>query len=195
MDHPVRIQLLLHHLHFYVTDRGLRIRRSAISDKANSPSVSLVDPGTSADIDVQYLVVPEVILLEAPPATNPSTTPVTDAVQTPELSITPSLHQDADDQILGEHQVMAVDQNLVSDQQLEDVEASIATHTVVLSEDTDSLSSDAANVGDTGEAATTVDADEARLPSYTSIFSISSTTIGRVISSNFRYLRYTSRNG
>ncbi|KAL8094300.1 hypothetical protein AgCh_035994 [Apium graveolens] len=131
-----------------------------VSDKANSPSISLVDPGTSAEIDIQNLVVPEILFLEAPTANNPSTTPVTDAVQTPELSLTPSLHQD-DDQILGEHQDMAVDQNLVSDQQLEDVEASIATHTVVLSEDTDSLSSDAANVGDTGEAATTVDADEA----------------------------------
>ncbi|KAL8101334.1 hypothetical protein AgCh_033278 [Apium graveolens] len=132
-----------------------------VSDKANSPSVSLVDPGTSAEIDIQNLVVPEILFLEAPTANNPSITPVTDAVQTPELSLTPSLHQDADDQILGEHQDMAVDQNLVSDQQLEDAEASIATHTVVLSEDTDSLSSDAANVGDTGEAATTVDADEA----------------------------------
>ncbi|KAL8134856.1 hypothetical protein AgCh_009747 [Apium graveolens] len=135
--------------------------QEAVSDKANSSSVSLVDPGTSAEIDIQNLVVPAILFLEAPTANNPSTTPVTDAVQTPELSTTPSLHQDADDQILGEHQDMAVDQNLVSDQQLEDAEASIATHTVVLSKDTDSLSSDAANVGDTGEAATTVDADEA----------------------------------
>ncbi|KAL8104298.1 hypothetical protein AgCh_028500 [Apium graveolens] len=135
--------------------------QEAVSDKANSPSVSLVDPGTSAEIDIQNLVVPEILFLEAPTANNTSTTPVIDAVQTPELSTTPSLHQDADDQILGEHQDMAVDQNLVSDQQLEDAEASITTHTVVLSEDTDSLSSDAANVGDTGEAATTVDADEA----------------------------------
>ncbi|XP_074326546.1 uncharacterized protein LOC141664494 [Apium graveolens] len=135
--------------------------QEAVSDKANSPSVSLVDPGTSADIDVQHLVVSEVFLLEAPTANNPSTTPVTDAVQTPELSTTLSLHQDADNQTLDEHQDMAVDQNLVSDQQLEDAEASIATHTVVLSEDTDSLSSDAANAGDTGDAAPTVDADEA----------------------------------
>ncbi|KAL8134537.1 hypothetical protein AgCh_009526 [Apium graveolens] len=135
--------------------------QEAVSDKANSPSVSLVDPGISVEIDIQNLVVPAILFLEAPTANNPSTTPVTDAVQTPELSTTPSLHQDADDQILGGHQDMAVDQNLVSDQQLEDTEASIATHTVVLSEDTDSLSSDAANVGDTGEAATTVDADEA----------------------------------
>ena len=102
---------------------------------------------------------PEILFLEAPTANNPSTTPVTDAVQTPELSATPSLHQDADDQILGEHQDMAVDQNLVSDQQLEDAEASIITHTVVLSEDIDSLSSDAANAGDTGDAAPTVDVD------------------------------------
>ena len=106
--------------------------QEAVSDKANSPSVSLVDPGTSAEIDIQNLVVPEILFLEAPTANNTSTTPVIDAVQTPELSTTPSLHQDADDQILGEHQDMAVDQNLVSDQQLEDAEASIATHTVVL---------------------------------------------------------------
>ncbi|KAL8114452.1 hypothetical protein AgCh_021347 [Apium graveolens] len=135
--------------------------QEAVSDKANSPSVSLVDLGTSAEIDIQNLVVPAILFLEAPTVNNPSITPVTDVVQTPELSTTLSLHQDVDDQILGEHQDMAVDQNLVSDQQLEDAEASIATHTVVLSEDTDSLSSDAANVGDTGEAATTVDVDEA----------------------------------
>ena len=56
---------------------------------------------------------------------------------------------------------MAVDQNLEPDQQLEDAEASIATHTVILSEDTDSVSSDAANAGDTGDAATNADADAA----------------------------------
>ncbi|KAL8119033.1 hypothetical protein AgCh_016511 [Apium graveolens] len=135
--------------------------QEAVSEKANTPSVSSVDPGTSADIDVQNLVVPAVILLEAPTTNIPSTTPVTDAVQTPELTTTPFLHQDADDQNLGEHQDMAVDQNLEQDQQLEDAEASIATHTVILLEDTDSLTSDAANAGDTGDAAPTVDADEA----------------------------------
>ncbi|KAL8098914.1 hypothetical protein AgCh_031578 [Apium graveolens] len=135
--------------------------QEAVSEKVKTPSVSPDDPGTSADIDVQNLVVPEVILLEAPTTTNPSTTPVTDAVQTPELSTTPSLHLDADDQNLGEHQDMAVDQNLEPDQQLEDVEASIATHTIILSEDTDSVSSDAANAGDTGDAAPNADADAA----------------------------------
>ncbi|KAL8091585.1 hypothetical protein AgCh_034001 [Apium graveolens] len=135
--------------------------QEAVSEKASTPSVSPVDPGTSADIDVQNLVVPEVIFLEAPTAYNPSTTPVTDAVQTPELSTTPSLHLDTDDQNLGEHQDMAVDQNLEPDQQLEDAEASITTHTIVLSEDNDSVNSDAANAGDTGDAAPNVDADVA----------------------------------
>ncbi|KAL8125191.1 hypothetical protein AgCh_012753 [Apium graveolens] len=115
----------------------------------------------SADIDIQTLVVPEVIFLEVPIATNPSRTHVTDAAQTPELSTTPSLHLDVDDQNIGEHQDMAVDQNLEPDQQLEDAEASIATQTVVLSEDTDSVSSDAANAGDTGDAAPNADVDEA----------------------------------
>ncbi|KAL8155215.1 hypothetical protein AgCh_000555 [Apium graveolens] len=104
--------------------------KEAVSEKANTPSVSLVDTGTSADIDVQNLVVPDVILLEAPTTTNPSTTPVIDAVQTPKLSTTPSLHQDVDAQTL---------------------------------EDTESVSSDAANVGDTGDAATNEDADAADL--------------------------------
>ena len=113
----------------------------AATDKANTPSVSPVhetvspvDPGTSAEIDIHNLVVPEVLYLEAPTSINPSTTPFTDATQTIELSTTPSLHLDVDDQNIGEHQDMAVDQNLETDQHLEDdAEASIASHTVVLS--------------------------------------------------------------
>ncbi|KAL8147046.1 hypothetical protein AgCh_004677 [Apium graveolens] len=150
------------------TDSPSTPSQEAVTEKANTPSVSHVqksvspvNTGTSADIDIQTLVVPEVLYLEAPTSTNPLTTPVTDAAQTPELSTTPSLHLDADDQNTGEHQDMAVDQNLEPDQKLEDVEASIATHTVVLSEDTDSVSSDATNAGDTGDAAPNTDADEA----------------------------------
>ncbi|KAL8146507.1 hypothetical protein AgCh_004291 [Apium graveolens] len=141
--------------------------KEAATEKANTPSVSPktvspVNSGTSADIDIQNLVVPEVLNLKAPTTTNPSTTPVTDAAQNPKLSTTPSLHLDADDQNIGEHQDMAVDQNLEPDQQLEDAaEASIATHTAVLSVDTDSVSSDAVNTGDTGDAAPNADADEA----------------------------------
>ncbi|KAL8105746.1 hypothetical protein AgCh_029515 [Apium graveolens] len=68
-------------------------------------------------------------------------------------------------QNLGGHQGLAIDQNLVGDQHLEDdVEVSIASHTVLLSEDVDdadSISSDAANIELTGEAAVNVDADTA----------------------------------
>ncbi|KAL8120989.1 hypothetical protein AgCh_017960 [Apium graveolens] len=143
--------------------------QEAATDKANTPyvspvheTVSPVDPGISAEIDIHNLVVPEVLYLEAPTAINPSTTPFTDATQTPELSTTPYLHLDVDDQNIGEHQDMAVDQNLETDQHLEDdVEASIAFHTVILSEDVDSVSYDASNADTTGDAAINADADEA----------------------------------
>ena len=92
-------------------------------DKVSTPPVSPVnepvstaDPGTSAEIDIHNLIVPEVLYLEAPPAPiNPSTTPIPDANETPELSTTPSLHLDIEDQTIGEHQNMAVDQNLEAD--------------------------------------------------------------------------------
>ncbi|KAL8107130.1 hypothetical protein AgCh_023792 [Apium graveolens] len=135
--------------------------QETVSDKANFPSVSPGNQGTSADNADQHLVVPGVIFLEAPTATNLLPTPVTDAIQTPELSKSPSLHLDTDDQTLGEHQDMAVDQNLASDQQLEDADASIATHTAIISDDTDSISSDVAHAGDTGDAAPTANTDAA----------------------------------
>ncbi|KAL8115625.1 hypothetical protein AgCh_022215 [Apium graveolens] len=147
----------------------LTLTQEAATEMVNTPYVSPIqktispaDPGTSAEIDIQNLVVPEILYLKAPTSTNPSTTPVTDVAQTPELSTTPSLHLDDDDQNIGEHQDMAVDQNLDPDQHLEDdAEASITSHTIVLSEDADSESSDAANAGDTGDAAPNADADEA----------------------------------
>ncbi|KAL8102783.1 hypothetical protein AgCh_027344 [Apium graveolens] len=143
--------------------------QEAATDKANTPSVSPVyetvspvDPDTSAEIDIHNLVVPEVLYLEAPTTINPSTTPFTDATQTPELSTTPPLHLDIDDQNIGEHQDMAVNQNLETDKHLEDdVEASIASHTVVLSEDADYVSSDASNADTTGDAAINEDATTA----------------------------------
>ncbi|KAL8133306.1 hypothetical protein AgCh_008680 [Apium graveolens] len=144
--------------------------QATAQDKVSSPPVtpvnelvSTADPGTSAEIDIHNLIVPEVLYLEAPPAPiNPSTTPIPDANETPELSTTPSVHLDIEDQTIGEHLNMAVDQNLETDQHLEDdIEASIASHTVLLSEDVDSVSSDAANADDTGDAATNADADEA----------------------------------
>ncbi|KAL8088426.1 hypothetical protein AgCh_038274 [Apium graveolens] len=59
--------------------------------------------------------------------------------------------------------ILDVDQNLAADQNLEDnVEASIASHTAILSEDAEtagSTSSDAANEEITGEAAANLDAD------------------------------------
>ncbi|KAL8118489.1 hypothetical protein AgCh_016131 [Apium graveolens] len=119
-------------------------------DRISTPPVSPVthpvhteDPGTSADIDIHNLIVPEVLYLEAPPAPiTPPSTPIPDADFNPELHTTPSLHLDPDDHILGEHQNMAVDQNLVGDQHLEDdVEASIASHTVLLLEDADDVDS------------------------------------------------------
>ena len=77
--------------------------QEAATEMANTPSVSPVhetvspvDPGTSVEIDIHNLVVPEVLYLEAPTAINPSTTPVTDATQTPELPTTPSLYLDDD---------------------------------------------------------------------------------------------------
>ena len=58
----------------------------AATEMANTPSVSPVhktvspvDPGTSAEIDIQNLVVPEILYLEAPTTIHPLTTLVTDA--------------------------------------------------------------------------------------------------------------------
>ncbi|KAL8121634.1 hypothetical protein AgCh_018391 [Apium graveolens] len=111
-------------------------------DRIPTPPMSpIVDPvhteklGTSAEIDIHNLIVPEVLYLEAPPIQlTPPTTPILD-----------------------------VDQNLAADQNLEDdVEASIASHTAILSEDVDpagSTSSDAANENITGEAAANLDVD------------------------------------
>ena len=110
---------------------------------------------------------PEVLYLEAPATQlTPPTTPILDVDFNQELPTTPSLHLDTEDQMLGEHRHMAINQNLVGDQHLEDdVEASIATHTILLSEDADdvdSISSDAAKDEVTGEAAApNVDADVA----------------------------------
>ncbi|KAL8116595.1 hypothetical protein AgCh_022941 [Apium graveolens] len=109
---------------------------------------------------------PQVLYLEAlPTQVTPTTTPIPDADVNPELPTTPSLYLDTEDQILGEHQNMDVDQNLDGDQPLEDdVEASIVSHTVLLSDNAeaiDSVSSDAAHVDATGNAATNVDVDAA----------------------------------
>ncbi|KAL8147506.1 hypothetical protein AgCh_004998 [Apium graveolens] len=144
--------------------------QKASTDKASIPPVSpvhepvsTVDPGTSAEIDIQNLVVPEVLYLEASPTPlNSSTTPVPDANDTPELSTTPSLHLNIEDQTIGEHQTIAVDQNFEADHHLEDdVEASIASHTVLLSDDADFVSSDAANADTTSDAAINEDATAA----------------------------------
>ncbi|KAL8093226.1 hypothetical protein AgCh_035207 [Apium graveolens] len=121
-------------------------------DKVSTPPVSPVnepvstaDPGKSAEIDIHNLIVPEVLYLEVPPAQiNPSMTPIPDVNETPELSTTPSLQLDIEDQT-----------------KEDDVEASIASHTVFLSQDVDSVSSDSANADDTGDAATNADDDEA----------------------------------
>ncbi|KAL8091512.1 hypothetical protein AgCh_033945 [Apium graveolens] len=105
-----------------------------------SPIVDTVhteEPGTSAEIDIHNLIVPEVLYLEAPP-----------------IQLTPPTTS-----------ILDVDQNLAAEQNLEkDVEASIASHTAILSEDADtagSTSSDVANEEITGEAAGNLDADVA----------------------------------
>ncbi|KAL8120303.1 hypothetical protein AgCh_017461 [Apium graveolens] len=113
-------------------------------DKIPTPHISpIVDPvhteelGTSAEIDIHNLIVPEVLYLEAPP-----------------IQLTPPTTS-----------ILDVDQNLAADQNLEDdVEASIASHTAVLSEDADtsgSTSSDADNEETIGEVAANLDADAA----------------------------------
>ena len=62
---------------------------------------------------------------------------------------------------------MDIDQNLLLDQHLEDdFETTIASHTIILFDDADSadsVSSDAANIDTTGEAATNLYADAAGL--------------------------------
>ncbi|KAL8147825.1 hypothetical protein AgCh_005225 [Apium graveolens] len=142
-------------------------------DRVPTPPVSPIieqvhtdDPGTSAEIDIHNLIVPEVLYLEAPATQlTPPTTPIQDADFNEDVPTTPILNLDDENQILGAHQDLAVDQNLDADQSLEDdVEASIALHTAVLSEDADtagSISSDTDNAETTGEAATNLDADAA----------------------------------
>ncbi|KAL8119344.1 hypothetical protein AgCh_016752 [Apium graveolens] len=89
----------------------------------------------------------------------PSVSPIIEQVHTdaPDIPTTPLLNLDDEDQILGEHQNLDVDQNLE-----DDFETSIASHTIILSEEADSagsVSSDATNANTTGEAATNENAD------------------------------------
>ena len=68
------------------------------------------DPGTSAEIDIHNLIVPEVLYLEAPPTQlTPPTTPILDANFNEDIPTTPILNLDDENQILGRHQGLAVD--------------------------------------------------------------------------------------
>ncbi|KAL8120418.1 hypothetical protein AgCh_017557 [Apium graveolens] len=116
-----------------------RVQPETTQDRLPTPPMSPVnepvhteDPGTSAEIDIHNLIVPEVMYLEAPPAQiTPPTTPILDADFNEDIPTTPILNLDDENQVLEE------------------------------ADDADSINFDAANDEVTGEAAAIVDADAA----------------------------------